>query len=75
MTLSRLLGTEPPKVPAGGRAYVSLDGGQWSVRVDMGDGEKGKRLGPVFASQVVAYSYLDWITGAAPSFEYPAGAA
>ena len=74
MTLSRLLGTEPPKVPAGGRAYVSLDGGRWSVRVDTGEG-KGERLGPPFILQTTAYAYLDWITGAAGSFEYPEGAA
>jgi hypothetical protein len=78
MTLSRLLGKEPPKIPAGGRAYVSMDRGdgtEWSVRVDMGDGEKGMRLGPSFTRQVVAYSYLDWIEGVAETFEYPEGAA
>ena len=51
------------------------DGSEWSVRVDMGDGEKGMRLGPSFTRQVVAYSYLDWVEGVVPSFEYPEGMA
>lgn len=78
MTLSRLLGKDPPKIPAGGRAYVSMDRGdgtEWSVRVDMGDGEKGMRLGPSFTRQVVAYAYLDWVKGVVSSFEYPADGA
>lgn len=78
MTLSRLLGKDPPNIPAGGRAYVSMDRGdgtEWSVRVAMGDGEKGMRLGPSFARQVVAYDYLDWVTGVVPSFAYPEGMA
>lgn len=78
MSLSRLLGKTPPSIPAGGRAYVSMDlgdGTEWSVRVAMSDGDKGKRLGPVFTRQVVAYQFLDWCTGAAETFEYPEGAA
>ena len=78
MSLSRLLGKTPPSIPAGGRAYVSMDRGdgtEWSVRVDMGDGEKGMRLGPSFTRQVVAYQFLDWCTGAADSFSYPEGQA
>jgi hypothetical protein len=69
--LARLIGTEPPQVPAGGRAYVAMDapdGSAWSVRADMGDGGPGKRLGPSFTSQVVAYDWLDYVTGVSPSF-------
>ena len=79
--IGRLLGKEPPKVPAGGRAYVSMDDGigqMWSVRVEMPGvpmSIKDKHIGPIFHKQAIAYNYLDWITRAKPTFEYPEGEA
>ena len=78
--LGRIVGTQPPKVPSGGRAYVSMDdmdGNAWSVRVVMGDASLGwrdERISPTFALQTTAYAYLDWIEGG-PKFVYPEGKA
>ena len=73
MTLSRLLGRLPPEIPAGGRAYTKLHDGQWSVWIEA-DGAH-RKVSPSFTRQVVAYDFLDWVTGAAPSFSYPEGGA
>ena len=71
--LDRLLGKIPPEIPAGGRAYVKLHDGQWSVWVDAGG--TSKKVSPTFTQQVVAYAYLDWVEGLADSFSYPEGSA
>jgi len=73
VNLSRLLGRSPPEIPAGGRAYTKLHDGQWSVWVEA-DGAH-RKVSPSFTRQVVAYDYLDWVTGVVPSFEYPEGMA
>lgn len=79
--IGRAVGAEPPRVPTGGRAFVSMDaidGSAWSVRVRLDDetpDRKCKRLGPSFTSQAVVYQYLDWIEGRAATFTYPEGAA
>jgi hypothetical protein len=77
--LGRLIGKEAPHLPAGGRAYASLDpDGSWCIRVAM-NGEdpspRCKKISPRFDLQTTAYAYLDWVTGAAPSFSYPEGVA
>ena len=75
--LDRLLGKLPPEIPAGGRAYVSMDapdGSAWSVRVETVDG-KSKRVSPSFTRQTTAYSYLDYATGVSTTFSYPEGKA
>ena len=75
--LDRLLGRLPPEIPAGGRAYVSmdaLDGSAWSVRVETVDG-KSKSVSPSFKRQATAYAFLDWVEGVADTFEYPEGMA
>lgn len=73
--LGRLIGREPPRVPAGCRAAVVMDGALWHVgALDAGDQER-KKLSPSFERQTSAYAYLDWIEGRAKRFEYPPGAA
>ena len=57
---------------------MSSDGRQWTVRAQLPGEEptwRCKRLSPVFARQVTAYAYLDWIEGKAERFEYPPGEA
>lgn len=78
--LGRLVGKEPPKVPAGGRAFADMDryGQRWCVRVQMpGDqpDSRCKRIGPTFRLQTTAYAYLAWVTGEAATFSYPEGEA
>lgn len=80
--LGRLLGIQPPKVPAGGRAFASvddMDGKQWSVRVAM-NGEDPlptcKRISPMFRYQTTAYAWLDWVGDPkGKPFVYPEGEA
>lgn len=81
--LGRAAGIEPPKVPAGGRAFACQEddtGSAWTIRVAMPDEDptvSRPRLkgSPTFHRQVVAYAYVDWANGDAPSFSYPEGEA
>lgn len=75
--LGRFLGTERPRIPKGGRAFVSDDMPGWSVRYAMPGEDMTpacKKVGPTFDYQMNAERYLDWINGG-PRFEYPDGAA
>lgn len=78
--LGRITGKDPPKVPAGGRAFASMDApdaSAWSVRVQMLGEDRSsrcKQIGPSFARQTTAYAYLAWIEGG-PKFRYPEGRA
>lgn len=73
--LGRAAGKEPPRVPAGGRAFASLDGQKWSVRVQMPGEEPTsdcRKISPTFDLQTTAYAFLDWVEGGA-EFHYPEG--
>lgn len=78
--LGRLLGTHPPRVPAGGRAFVSEQGemlDRWCVRVAMPGEDMNparKQISPTFDLQMTAERYLDWVNGGA-KFQYPEGEA
>lgn len=75
--LGRLLGKDPPRIPAGGRAFVSDDLGFWRVRVAMPGEEptpKCKPISPPFLMLADADRWLAWVNGG-PKFEYPEGAA
>ncbi|WP_267396720.1 MULTISPECIES: hypothetical protein [unclassified Sphingomonas] len=73
--LARLVGKQPPRVPFGGRAFVSLDGKRWSVRVQMPGEEPTsarRRISPKFDLQTTAYAFLETVEGKG-DFHYPEG--
>lgn len=78
--LGRLLGRDRPVQPPG--SHYILDGrpaGGFIIRLVRADQtlDSGdlKQVGPAFTSEVVAGHYRDWLSGDAPSFSYPDGAA
>ena len=60
----RLLGNQPPKLPAGARAYVD---GYGPLRdhyaVFYANGDDAKRVGPFFATLTGAQMYANWANG------------
>jgi hypothetical protein len=64
----RLLGNQPPKLPAGARVYVDGYGpmrDQYCVRVRAGLelSPADKRIGPVFNTDIGAEMYAAWVNG------------
>lgn len=70
--LGRLLGKQPPRLPAGARAfsdgiYVKGTGELFCVRYKApGDDDPGTRIGPTFQTAAGAQMYATWINQEGP---------